>query len=67
MMKWAKLFSRELYKATKENKREIVPSDELARFVIFPIGGTGIEKASCTTKRVVKCYHDEKFFIQYFL
>ena len=40
----AKLFSRELYKATKENKREIVPSDELARFVIFPIGGTGIEK-----------------------
>lgn len=40
----AKLFSRELYKATKGNKREVVPSDELARFVTFPIGGTGIEK-----------------------
>ena len=40
----AKLFSRELYKATQGNKREIVPSDEIARFVIFPISGTWVDK-----------------------
>lgn len=40
----AKLFSRELHKATNVNKKDIIPLDELARFVTFPISGTGIDK-----------------------
>ncbi|OUQ67896.1 hypothetical protein B5E53_07830 [Eubacterium sp. An11] len=42
--KAAKLFSKELYKATQEEKGNIALSDALARFVIFPISGTGIDK-----------------------
>lgn len=40
----AMLFSRELHKATNVNKNDVLPSDELARFVTFPIRGAGIDK-----------------------
>ncbi len=40
----ALLFKRELYKAVMSEKHNINPDDELAKYVTFPISGSGIDK-----------------------
>lgn len=38
----AKLFRRELYEAVKKNKKDVNPSEELVKYVTFPINSSGV-------------------------
>ncbi len=40
----ASLFKHELYKAVVSEKHNVSPDDELAKYVTFPISGSGIDK-----------------------
>lgn len=50
----AKLFARELNKAVEGNKKEVKPSDELAKYVTFPIHGSGMEKILAEQREVLE-------------
>lgn len=50
----AKLFARELYKAAEADKNDVKPSNELARFVTYPISGSGVEKLLAEQRETLK-------------
>lgn len=63
----AKLFGKELFKAVEENKKDVKPSDELARYVTFPIHGSGMEHTLAEQREVLNRTDMEIFHTIFFV
>lgn len=63
----AKLFGKELFKAVEANKKDVKPSDELARYVTFPIHGSGMEHTLAEQREVLNRTDMEIFHTIFFV